>query len=298
MADLIESILSQLSLRTRVFHRGKHCGNWQLDLEQSNKVLFHFVSEGSCIVELQEQKAIIALVQGDLLLFLKPGKHVLRASKKVGEENIQTPVSGETLNNNSSGLICAYVEFDPTFHNPLFEAMPSYVVVKANSHTDTTWLKHLLGLLFAEANTETTASQTVIERLTDILFIHIIRSYLTNYPAHTGILAAYNDPGLRAVLELMHENPQKPWSIADFSSAANLSRSVFVEKFSRTLEVSPMAYLTMQRMDYAYRKLSEGKCKIIDVALDCGYENESSFSKAFKRMYGITPGALNRDVQI
>ncbi len=294
MTDLIESILSRLSLRTRVFHRGKHCGDWQLDLEQSDKVLFHFVSEGSCIVELQEQKSIIALVQGDLLLLLKPVKHVLRATKKVGEENNQTCTSEEEIHN-ASGLVCAYIEFDPTFHNPLFEAMPSYVVVKSNSHSDTIWLRNLLELLFAEASADNTASQTVIERLTDILFIHIIRSYLTNCTAHTGILAAYNDPGLRAALELMHENPQKPWSIADFSSVANLSRSAFIEKFSRTLEVPPMTYLTRQRLDYAYRQLSEGRCKIIDVALDCGYENESSFSKAFKRMYGITPGTLNRN---
>ncbi|MEE9345826.1 MAG: AraC family transcriptional regulator [Methylococcales bacterium] len=295
MADLIESILSRLSLRTRVFHRGIHCGDWQLDLEQSDKVLFHFVSEGSCIVELAEQKKIIGLVQGDMLLFLKPGKHVLRATKTVGEENNnQRPVAQEAPNNNASGLICAYVEFDTTFHNPLFKALPSYVVAKAKSHSDITWLKHLLGLLFAEASSNNTASQTVIERLTDILFIHIIRTYLSSGTAHSGILAAYNDPGLRAVLELMHENPQKPWSIADFSAVANLSRSAFIEKFSRTLEVPPMTYLTQQRLDYAYRQLSEGRCKIIDVALDCGYENESSFSKAFKRMYGITPGTLNR----
>ncbi len=293
MPDLIELLLERVNLRTRVFHRGKHCGNWKLDLEHSGKALLHFVSEGNCVVELPEHQGYINLAQGDLLLFPKAGTHVLRALVQTpGEIEKQTDISKPPPNNNVSRLICAYVEFDPKAHNPLFDALPSYVLAKADSHPDNTWLRHLLELLFAEASSETTASHTVIERLTDILFIHIIRSYLANYPEHTGILAAYNNPALRSVLELMHHKPQKPWSIADFAAKANLSRSAFIEKFTRTLEVAPMTYLTQQRLEYAYRLLKEGESKIIDIALNCGYENESSFSKAFKREYGITPGKL------
>ncbi len=281
MADLIETLLTRLSLRSRVFHRGQHCGNWKLDLEQSDKVLFHFVNEGNCVVELPEQQCKIKLAQGDLLLLTKPGKHILHASEN-------------TSSDNTSGLICAYVEFDSTVSNPLFEALPDYVIARADGHSSSNWLKYLLSLLFAEAEAERTASHTVIERLTDILFIHIIRCHIINCPELTGILSAYNDSALRTVLELMHFHPQKPWSIADFSVAANLSRSVFIEKFSNTLGVPPMTYLTQQRLEYGYRQLKEGKRKVIDVALDCGYENESSFSKAFKRMYNITPSMLKR----
>ncbi len=293
MPDLIESLLERVNLRTRVFHRGKHCGNWKLDLEHSDKVLFHFVSEGSCVVELPEQQRHIKLTRGDLLLIPRPGNHVLRAaSQNRVDTGLQACDGEEKVNGESSGLVCAYVEFDPNIRNPLFEALPDYVITRADSHPDRSWIKNLLELLFAEASAETTASQTVIERLTDILFIHVLRSYLANCPADTGILAAYNDPALRVVLELMHHKPQNPWSIADFAVAANLSRSAFIEKFSRTLEVAPMTYLTQQRLEYSYRQLREGECNIIDIALDCGYENESSFSKAFKRMYGITPGQV------
>lgn len=294
MTDLIESLLTRLSLRTRVFHRGMHCGNWQLDLEPSDKVLLHFVSAGKCKVDMPEYGAKIELNQGDILLIPRPGRHkLIPGHTDVNNADCKTE---SEFNSSSSGLICAYVEFDPKMNNPLLKALPDFVVTRANSHPDDTWIEHLLGLLFAEAGTESIASQTVIERLTDILFIHIIRTYLASCPEGTGILAAYNDQSLRRVLELIHESPQKPWSIADFATAANLSRSAFIERFSRTLEMPPMTYLTQQRLEYAYRLLSEGKHKIIEVALDCGYENESSFSKAFKRQYNVSPSIVNRGV--
>lgn len=295
MTDLIESLLAQLNLRTQVFHRGTHCGSWHLSLEHSDKVLFHFVSDGSCVVEISEPECKIALSRGDLLLIRNPVNHKVRATDRNSDKVPTSKANpGELLPEDICNLICAYVEFDPKVQNPLFDALPASVVVRAGSHADGTWLESLLGLLFAEANTKASASQTVIERLTDILFIHIIRTYVADCPEETGILAAYNDPSLRKVLEYIHNNPEKPWMIADFCSAANLSRSVFIEKFTRTLGVPPMTYLTQQRLEHAYRELREGKRKIIDVALDCGYENESSFSKAFKRMYEISPGAYRR----
>ena len=294
MSDLIETLLERLSLRTRVFHRGNHCGNWTLNLENLDKVLFHFVREGNCVFELPEEQREIELEKGDLLLLPRGGNHVLRHSKQVIRDTGPGPTDQQqSVDNDTARLICAFVEIDPKLHNPLFDALPPYVLASADSHPDSDWLKHLLDLLFAEAKSESVGSSTVIERLTDILFIHIIRCYLANCPVQSGILAAYNDSALRPVVELMHYQPQKPWSIADFSATAKLSRTAFIERFTRTLEIPPMTYLTQQRLEFAYRQLREGKRRILDVALDCGYESESSFSKAFKRMYGIAPSALN-----
>lgn len=296
MSDLIELILNKLSLRTRVFHRGMHCGNWKLNLEQSDKVLFHFVSQGHCLVENLEEGLNVNLSKGDLLLFVRPGQHILRAANDACPTSDDVVLEDtESSDSQSDGLVCAYVEFDRNMHNPLFEALPDIVVSRVDAQPDPNWIENLLGLLFAESGAQSTGSQTVIERLTDILFIHVIRTHLSECSADKGVLAAYNDPGLRAVLELMHENPQKPWTIADFAETARLSRSAFIDKFSRILEVPPMTYLTRQRLEYGYQKLLQGGSKMIDIALDCGYENESSFSKAFKREYGMSPSAVVRN---
>ncbi len=194
----------------------------------------------------------------------------------------------------TSRLVCAYVEFDSEQTNPLFEALPRFVIAKANSYKESVWLKNLLELLFSGTHHEMPAFESVIQRLNDFLLIHIIRSYFADCPSSHGIVAAFNDPGLRPVLELIHDNPQKPWSVADFCKIANMSRSAFIDKFSNTLKMPPMNYLTRLRLQYAYRQLREGRNSIIDIALDCGYENASSFSKAFKKMYDIGPGSFKK----
>lgn len=286
MIDLLELLLSQLRFKTRVFHRGFHCGNWQLDLEQSDRVLFHFVCEGRCEIELFEQQKSFDLSKGDLLLFARPGKHIIRNS------NNSLEISSSS--SDKSGLICAYVEFDSSDRNYLLEALPNHIVTQSDSHKNNNWLTHLLDLLFSESEAEMTASNTVIERLMDILFVHVIRSYLTYNRELTGVLAAFRDPKLRPVLELMHQEPNKPWALGDFANIANLSRSAFIDNFSRLLGTPPMAYLNQQRLRYAYYELCEGRRKVLDLAMECGYETESSFSKAFKRQYRISPGVLRR----
>jgi AraC-like DNA-binding protein len=179
-------------------------------------------------------------------------------------------------------------------HNPLLEALPECVVVPADSHPDRDWLKHLLELLHSESKAAAPAAESVIERLADILFIHVLRSYLTRAPERKGVLAAYTDSALRAALEAIHEEPPRPLTIADLASAANLSRSAFFDRFTRILGMPPMVYLTEQRLESAYRQLGEGMAKVLEIALACGYESEASFSKAFKRRYGISPGTLRR----
>ena len=177
MTDLIESLLARLSLRTQVFHNGQHCGKWQLDLQHSEQVLLHFVSEGCCVVELPDPLSDIELSQGDLLLLLRPGKHVIRAqAKRQAASGQQFFATGKTLNTGASRLICAYVEFDSNLCNPLFEALPDVVVARADSHPDKNWLKHLLGLLSSEASSEGCGLNIMFYALCDLIPI----SHLNN----------------------------------------------------------------------------------------------------------------------
>ena len=52
-----------------------------------------------------------------------------------------------------------------------------------------------------------------------------------------------------------------------------------------------MQYLTRWRMQVASGLLRDTNAKLIEVALDVGYESEAAFSRAFKREVGVAPGA-------
>lgn len=73
-----------------------------------------------------------------------------------------------------------------------------------------------------------------------------------------------------------------------------MSRSAFAEHFKRTLGESPMHYLARWRMQQASIWLAEEGAPMVEVASRCGYDSEASFSKAFKKITGKSPGSLRK----
>ena len=73
-----------------------------------------------------------------------------------------------------------------------------------------------------------------------------------------------------------------------------MSRSTFALKFKETVGESPMEYLTRWRMLLAGDKLVNSSDPISAIALSLGYESESAFSTAFKRVMGCSPRQYSR----
>ena len=71
-----------------------------------------------------------------------------------------------------------------------------------------------------------------------------------------------------------------------------MSHAAFSDLFKSILGQSPMEYVTQWRFSMAYRMLADEKVSTLSAAHSCGYDNESSFSKAFKRIMGVSLGAL------
>lgn len=295
MSDLIGELLADLRLYTRIFRRGQHCGRWRLEMPQGHHAVFHLVLHGDCIIEPPDGTRI-ELNAGDVVLLAHGCQHGLRSpvNRSVGDEPLEVLGLEAPLQPDSIGLICGYFYFDPLQRNQnlLIDALPDCVVARANGNPR--WVEKLIALLFAESMSQAPARETIIERLADVLFVHILRSYLKDSPQPAGIYAAIADPALRAALDMMHREPQRPWATLDFALAAGLSRTTFVDRFKRLVGIPPIAYLTSRRLSLAYRLLTEGRQRVLDIALTCGYESEAAFSKAFKRYYGIAPSTLKR----
>lgn len=115
--------------------------------------------------------------------------------------------------------------------------------------------------------------------------------------AHFGPRPALNDRRIAPALSLIHASPQRSWTVGQLASKVGLSRSPFSVRFGRVVGESPHAYIIRVRMLHAARMLKEADRPVADVALSAGFESESSFSKAFKRHYGKTPGQFRRTEQ-
>jgi AraC-like DNA-binding protein len=135
----------------------------------------------------------------------------------------------------------------------------------------------------------------VLAKLSELMFIEIIRRHLAELPPEqAGWLAGLRDPFVGKALSLMHAKPQHGWTIETLARDVGLSRSVLAERFADLLGMPPMHYLAKWRMQVAAALLSGGNTNIATVADEIGYASEAAFSRAFKKMVGVSPSDWRR----
>jgi AraC-like DNA-binding protein len=125
--------------------------------------------------------------------------------------------------------------------------------------------------------------------------VEAIRRYAEQLQSsQTGWLAGLRDPQIAKALVLLHAKPAHAWTVEEISQAVGLSRSVFAERFTHYLGQPPVQYLTRWRLALAADRLRDGKARVGRVAEKVGYDSEASFTRAFKREFGLPPAAWRR----
>jgi AraC-like DNA-binding protein len=138
----------------------------------------------------------------------------------------------------------------------------------------------------------------LLMHLADALLLETIRASILRSPkAQTGWLAAIQDRQIGIAVGLMHDAPERSWSLASLAIAAGMSRSVFAGRFAEVVGETPMRYLTHLRMNLALRMLSGRDLSIGVIAHRLGYSSEASFSRAFRRCIGVAPSSVRRPVE-
>jgi AraC family transcriptional activator of mtrCDE len=155
-------------------------------------------------------------------------------------------------------------------------------------------LSRLIELIISEASEQRFGSESVVERLCDSLFVLVIRYCIEEGLIREGVFAAMQDKRLAIALGLIHQQPWHPWTLVELCTQAGLSKTVLSEKFTSLIGHSPIGYLTAWRLQIAAHWLMEPTMSVERVAERCCYESVPAFSKAFKRHFGIAPGAFRR----
>jgi transcriptional regulator GlxA family with amidase domain len=157
------------------------------------------------------------------------------------------------------------------------------------------WIAGLLRSVVEESRRKRPGGEAVLERMSEMLFVEALRRYVDTLPSdQAGWLAGMRDPAVGRALALMHERPAEAWTTERLAEEAALSRSALHERFVTFIGQPPMQYLGQWRMQLAAGSLRDTDAKVVDIALDVGYENETAFSRAFKRAVGESPGTWRR----
>jgi AraC-like DNA-binding protein len=131
----------------------------------------------------------------------------------------------------------------------------------------------------------------MLGRLMELLFVEVLRRYAAQLPPSAkGWFAALNDPIVGRVLQVVHADPARRWTVDDLAHEAAASRTVLAERFNAVLGQAPIEYVTGWRMQLAAERIRNSNDSLAAIAADIGYESEAAFNRAFKRVTGVTPG--------
>lgn len=196
-------------------------------------------------------------------------------------------------------LVGGIFNFDNAATSPLMHSLPPLIHVRAPlpgmERGGVPLLAIVVSCIRDEMRHGLPGSESIIARLSDVLFIQALRATV-DAGNGAGWLQALSDENLRPVLSMVHENPSHPWTVADMASHAAMSRSGFAARFTEMIGEPPLRYVTRLRMHRAAELLAAGsRASVAHVAEQVGYETEASFSKAFKQWLGTSPAAFRRE---
>jgi transcriptional regulator GlxA family with amidase domain len=151
-----------------------------------------------------------------------------------------------------------------------------------------------LQLLGSEVAAARPAGAAVVRRLSELIFVHAIRSAAQGGAAlPRGWLSGLSDPELARALGAMHAQPAAPWTVESLARRARVSRSVFAARFRAAVGEPPLAYLTRWRMHVAWQRLrDQPESSTNAIAQSVGYESAAAFHRAFLRLTGVRPGEV------
>jgi transcriptional regulator GlxA family with amidase domain len=140
-------------------------------------------------------------------------------------------------------------------------------------------------------------SETMLAKLSELLFVEALRHYVESLPQEqTGWLAGLKDPFVSRALALLHKDVARAWTVEELGREVGLSRSALAERFTRLIGEPPMRYLARWRIQLAAHQLRNSDTPLARVAAQAGYESEAAFNRAFKRSLGVPPAAWRKTV--
>jgi AraC-like DNA-binding protein len=306
--DVLADVLGNLGLRSRLFCRSELAAPWTMAFAGGNLAHFHIIERGSAWLALGGARSPVALAPGDVVVVGRGQDYAVRdTANDNGVEPIVFPPPDPfgrcTLIRHGHGgattvMICGSFSFEEPETHPVLALLPAVMHLRAGAPNTVAWFEPMARFLVAEAATMRPGSQTVVTRLTDILFVQVLRAWLAEQPDAPSWLRGLGDPRIGPALALIHERPGEPWTVEKLATQAGLSRSPFTVRFTRVVGEPPQAYITRVRMQRAARLLREQEQSLAHVAQSVGYESESSFSKAFKRQFHKTPGQFRTERRI
>src|SRR5882724_5838885 len=262
-------------------------------------ICYHVITQGSCWACISGEPPTL-LSAGDIIVLPHGDTHVLSSTPGLRRTPDMTlyrmPVDGKLPVSISMGgdahgaavhFVCGYLGCDARPFNPLLTALPRVILVSGHASSA---IAAYVQFALAESKEPRMGGQCVLGRLSELMFVDVVRHYLETLPSdRTGWLAGLRDPFVGRALSAFHRNPSRAWTIESMAKNVGLSRSALAERFTQFVGQPLIQYLANWRMQLAANHLLSGMDSVAVIANLVGYDSEAAFSRAFKKAVGTPP---------
>lgn len=266
---------------------------------------YHVVTAGSCWGGIVNEPAV-HLQAGDVICFPQGDSHVLASEpgkrappeiemvRRAREGRLPVKIRTGVGDGPHTELVCGFLGCDARPFNPLLVTLPRVLVVRRPPEGGGV-IEQLVKLAVVESQTPSAGGDCVLARLSELLFVEVVRRYVSTMPPdQVGWLAGLRNESVGRVLGILHANPAHDHNLDDLAREVGLARSVLAERFAHYVGIPPMHYLAQWRMQLASGLLSSTTLSLSQVAERVGYGSEAALSRAFKRCVGLAPAEWRR----
>lgn len=300
--DLLSDLFRQAGLRRRLLDL-RHIGaTTALQFPCERSVGLHVVIHGPVYLHADALPEPLRLESGDIAVMARGCLHSLGSSAKLGSvqtvaltESWPSPTSDLSEKVQPNTVISGAYQLWHTPVHPFFQEIPDWFVVRADETAIAPALLHSLQLLQQELTLRALGSESIVYGLLDVIFILLMREIVQRKGQERPCWSqSIQDPQVQKVVQAMHEDCARQWTLSTLASHSGLSRTGLAERFRKTMGNTPLNYLRMVRMQKAISVLSASERSLEQIAQEVGYQDAFSFSKVFKRTMGVAPREFRR----
>ena len=257
-------------------------------------IKFNAIVEGSCWLAVEGVNPPVQLRAGDCFL-LSGGRSFTLASDLSVD-----PIDPQEVYRTLSNGVASYGEEKDFFliggrfafceeAQLLLDSLPPVAIVHGDSEQAPVlhWALHQLA---HELSNASPGGSLMTQYLGHMMLIQVLRTYLASGEAHpAGWLFALSDPRINASIDAIHQDPARRWTVSDLAAVAGSSRSTYALHFKNKVGFGPLEYVSRWRMHLAARRLKGSESTVSSIGQSLGYESDSAFSNAFKRIMTCSP---------
>jgi AraC-like DNA-binding protein len=272
----------------------------------SHLIIYHYIVEGDLHIRVEgDEGEGLVIAAGEVVLLPRNDLHLMGSDLSLppvsGSNVIHPPKDGGLFSIHYGGtgrrtrMVCGFLGCASAEGNPVISSLPPLLKLNLEEAGAAEWIRSTFQYAAEEVSIGRPGSETVLAKVSELLFVETVRRYAEALPAgQTGWFAGLRDPYVARALTLLHRDVTRRWTVDHLGREIGLSRSALADRFIRLIGVPPMHYLANWRMQVATQKLRNTSASLAQIAGMVGYESEAAFSRAFKKAFGAAPATWRR----